>query len=71
MGQYCTLFSSERKNTDPQQVLQMNTALVAAEARHLTVLMLQVKLLYYIMHTAVGNNYKTANRMTLKFKISI
>jgi len=49
----------------------MNSDLAAAETRHLTIHMLQVKLLYYIMHTVVGLNYKTANRMTLEFKISI
>lgn len=55
----CIFFSSER------------TDLAAAETRHLTIYMLQVKLLYYIMHTVVGHNYKSANRKTLEFKISI
>jgi len=49
----------------------MNTDLATAETRHLTVHTLQVKLPYYIMHTAAGQYYKTANRMTLEFKILI
>jgi len=64
-------FSSERKNTDPQWALYTNTDLAAAETRHLTVHMPQIKLLHYIMHTVVGQNYQTANRMTLQFKILI
>jgi hypothetical protein len=49
----------------------MNTDLAAAETRHLTVHLPQIKLLHYIMRTVVGQNYQTANRITLEFKILI